>query len=119
MCLALTVFFEARGEPEIGQIAVAEVVVNRAEAKNTSICSVIKEKGQFSWVSRWNGNMPTGAAWEKSVTIAQATLNGRTTNYTKGALYFRHKSIKGKVAYPIVIGNHVFYRDFVTGFTKS
>jgi len=47
MCLALTVHFESRGEPIKGQYAVAEVVMNRAEKRNLTVCQVVKQKGQF------------------------------------------------------------------------
>lgn len=110
LCLALTIYAEARGEPEKGQYAVAEVVMNRANERNLTVCQVINEKGQFSWVPNWNGKIPKGYAWDKSVTIAEATLNGKTTHYSNDATYFRHKGIKGRVPSPTVIGNHIFYR---------
>lgn len=110
MCLALSIYYEGRGEPEIGQFSIAEVVMNRANERNLNICQVIKQPKQFSWVTTWNHKIPSGQDWNKSVNIAETVLNGKTTNYTGGALYFRHKSIKGRVASSIVIGNHKFYK---------
>lgn len=110
MCLALTVYYEARGEPEIGQFGIAEVVMNRANERNLNICQVIKQPKQFSWLNTWNHKIPSGQDWDKSVNIAETVLNGKTTKYTNGALFFRHKSIKGRVASSIVIGNHKFYK---------
>lgn len=110
MCLALTVYYEGRGESQIGQLAITEVVVNRASERNLTICQVIKQPKQFSWYTTWNHKIPSGQDWNKSVNIAETVLNGKTTNYTNGALFFRHKSIKGRVASSIVIGNHKFYK---------
>lgn len=110
MCLALTVYYEARGEPEIGQYAVTEVVMNRVIDRKLTVCEVIKQPKQFSWVSTWNHKIPSGQDWDKSVKIAETVLNGKTTNYSNNALYFRHKGVKGRMASSIIIGNHIFYR---------
>lgn len=57
-CLALTVYFESRGEPVAGQMAVAAVVLARAasEAFPDTVCEVVTEANapglhrcQFSW----------------------------------------------------------------------
>ena len=113
LCLALTVFFEARGEPDEGKYAVAEVVVNRAKERNLTICEVVKEPGQFSWVKSWNGKVPRNKpGWEESVIIANTTLDRGGTNYTTGATYFHSKRVRPrwKAVYAITIGNHVFYK---------
>lgn len=113
MCLALTVHFESRGEPIKGQYAVAEVVMNRAEKRNLTVCQVVKQKGQFSWLPKWNRKLPThNKHWEQSVSIAETVLKGKVTNYTKGSSYFRHKSGLNRsiMVSPIIIGNHVFYK---------
>lgn len=45
LCLALTVYFEARNQPERGQIAVAVVVINRVESKRypDTVCEVVQQ----------------------------------------------------------------------------
>ena len=52
MCVALAIYFEARGEPDAGQIAVAHVVRNRIEDPRypDNACDVVKQ-GYY-----WNGN---------------------------------------------------------------
>ena len=112
MCLALTIYFEARGEPDIGQYAVAEVVLNRSEHRELSICEVVKQKNQFSWYASWNKKIPNTESWEKSVSIAETVLGGKVTNYTKGSRYFRHKSKINRsiMVSPVIIGNHVFFK---------
>ena len=51
-CLAGAVYFEARGEPLEGQLAVAQVIVNRAEDRRfpSSYCGVVYQRSQFSFV---------------------------------------------------------------------
>mgnify|MGYP003138260707 FL=1 len=55
MCLALNIYFEARSEPIEGQIAIAEVTLNRVASANypNDVCSVVlqenKDGCQFSW----------------------------------------------------------------------
>ena len=60
LCLALAVYHEARGEPLIGQKAVAEVVMNRVASDRfpDTICGVVMQPKQFSFVSTngWAGS---------------------------------------------------------------
>src|SRR4030095_3207335 len=73
-CLAGAVYFEARGEPIEGQLAVAEVVLNRAASGEypSSICEVVMQPAQFSFVR--DGRFPaidTGSdAWRTAVAVA-------------------------------------------------
>ncbi|MBX3688113.1 cell wall hydrolase [Dokdonella sp.] len=50
VCLATTVYLEARSESQIGQMAVAEVAMRRRESGRwgTSVCSVVRSPGQFA-----------------------------------------------------------------------
>jgi spore germination cell wall hydrolase CwlJ-like protein len=73
-CLASAVYFESRGEPIEGQLAVAQVVINRAASGRypVDLCDVITQHAQFSFVR--NGRMPmadrASDAWRKAVAIA-------------------------------------------------
>ena len=51
-CLAGAIYFESKGEPLTGQLAVAEVIINRAKSGRfpTDVCAVVKQRGQFSFV---------------------------------------------------------------------
>ncbi|HYZ47869.1 MAG TPA: cell wall hydrolase, partial [Sphingomonas sp.] len=111
------VYFEAKSEPLEGQLAVAEVVMHRAVAGGRfppSICSVVFQKGQFSFV-RGNGFPPIGrssASWKTAVAIAQIALNNGWDSRASGALYFHAAGVrpgwnKVRVAQ---LGNHIFYR---------
>src|SRR5882672_3004751 len=52
-CLARNVYFEARGEPEAGQYAVAEVTMNRKASGRypNTVCGVVYERQAFSWTA--------------------------------------------------------------------
>jgi spore germination cell wall hydrolase CwlJ-like protein len=49
ICLALNIYFEARGESISAQAGVGYVTVNRANNKDTGICQAVFERGEFSW----------------------------------------------------------------------
>lgn len=114
-CLATTIYYESKGESLAGQLAVAEVVLNRAKSGRfaSDICGVIKQRGQFSFVRR--GIIPavdTGrAAYRRAVAVARVALADLWDSPASNALFFngRRAGLPGltKVA---SIGNHVFYR---------
>ncbi|MEA3035297.1 MAG: hypothetical protein QOH04_1059 [Sphingomonadales bacterium] len=74
-CLANAVYFESRGEPIEGQLAVAQVVMNRAASGRypADLCEVITQKAQFSFIR--HGRFPAAdkasEAWRKAVAVAR------------------------------------------------
>lgn len=114
-CLAGAVYFESRGESLPGQLAVAHVVINRAQSGRfpRSLCGVVLQKSQFSFVR--GGKMPAirhGAQWNNAVAIAQIARDGSWKNHAPGALFFHARYVspgwrKTRVAQ---IDNHIFYR---------
>jgi spore germination cell wall hydrolase CwlJ-like protein len=114
-CLASAVYFEARGESLTGQLAVAHVVLNRAESGRfpASLCGVVHQPSQFSFVRR--GKMPrvrVGHQWDKAVAIAKIAIEDSWKNHASGALYFhaRHVSPNWGKKRIAQIDNHIFYR---------
>lgn len=110
LCLALNIYFEARGEPIYGQYAVAHVTINRSKLHKTSICHEVFKKNQFSW-TKYKYSIPpkNDKVWFQALIIAKKAL--RSNDITNGALYFNHNRIKRSFKYrPIKqIGNHTFY----------
>lgn len=117
-CLAGAVYFESRGEPLDGQLAVAQVIINRAESGlfPESYCSVVHQRSQFSFVK--NGRMPqprTGsAAWARAKAIARIAHRGLWDSKADDALYFHAKYVRPswsrtKIA-RATIDSHIFYR---------
>jgi spore germination cell wall hydrolase CwlJ-like protein len=118
LCLAQAIYFEARGEPLAGQLAVGRVVVNRAEstAFPDDYCGVVKQPAQFSFVK--NGWMPqanTGsAAWHRAKAIARIAHQELWDSPAHDALFFHATRVRPSWARQKIaratIERHVFYR---------
>jgi spore germination cell wall hydrolase CwlJ-like protein len=116
-CLAGAIYFEAKGEPLEGQLAVAEVVINRAKSGRfpTTLCGVIKQPSQFSFIRR--GRFPpirrASPEWRKAVAIAHVALEDLADSRADAAMFFHARYVapgwRGlkRVAQ---VGNHIFYR---------
>ena len=115
-CLASAIYFEARGEPLEGQLAVGQVIINRAESGRfpASYCGVVYQPSQFSFVHQ--GGMPainTGSrAWHNASAIAQIAHEGLWDSEAKGALFFHASSVRPAWHLTRVgrVSRHVFYR---------
>lgn len=115
-CLAGAVYFESKGESLAGQLAVARVVMARANSGRfpTTLCGVVFQKSQFSFVR--GGDMPpiaTGSThWRNAVAISKIALNGSWKSPVEGALFFhaRHVSPGWRLTRLGSIDNHIFYR---------
>jgi spore germination cell wall hydrolase CwlJ-like protein len=116
-CLAVAVYFEARGETLEGQLAVAEVVLNRAASGQypAEVCAVVKQKAQFSFVR--NGQFPSAdrasAAWKKAVAIAKIAQAELADELPKNVLWYHADYVApswGKrLTRQAKIGTHIFY----------
>jgi spore germination cell wall hydrolase CwlJ-like protein len=114
-CLAVGVYYEAKGEPLAGQLAVADVILNRTNSGRfpRSVCGVLTQRGQFSFVR--GGKLPSppaNAQWRKAVAVAQVAQKDLWNSPVENALYFhaRYVSPRWKRARVGTVGNHVFYR---------
>ena len=114
-CLAHAVYFEAKSEPLNGQLAVAQVILNRAKSGRfaPTVCGVVKQPSQFSFV-RNGGFPPIGNAgmWRRAVAIAQIATARLWSSPAEGAMYFHASRVApnwGKQRL-VTIGNHIFYR---------
>jgi spore germination cell wall hydrolase CwlJ-like protein len=95
-CLALTIYFEARGEPDIGKLAVGHVVMNRVTDPRFpgNVCEVVREGGQevlhqcqFSWWCDGQSDEPNEAtAWRESRSLARRVFRHYSGDPTSGAL---------------------------------
>ena len=115
LCLAKNIYYEARGEPMHGKIAVAQVTLNRVTHRTefqSSICGVVYAKHQFSWTMGPHRE-PRGPAWLEAQAVAKAVIIGTVHLPNFKALYFHNLTVqpqwnrtKELVAR---IGNHIFY----------
>lgn len=115
-CLAGAVYFESKGEPLEGQLAVAEVIINRAKSGRfpASICGVVFQRSQFSFV-RGSGFPPiarSSRGWREAVAIAKIAKQDMWDSDADEALYFHARRVSPgwKLKRIASIGNHVFYR---------
>jgi len=119
MCLAMTIYHEARGESLEGQVAIAKVVVNRVNSTAfpaSSVCEVVHQGGktlnkcQFSWYCDGIADDPKDLqAWSTSITIA--ILSPLYQDNTLGALWYHEASIEpvwATTSY-LQLGHHRFY----------
>jgi spore germination cell wall hydrolase CwlJ-like protein len=132
-CLALNNYFEARSEPTAGQLAVANVVLNRVKHAGfpNTICAVVKQGSQkrlyhcqFSWWCDGLSDKPLEQrAWKKSRILARIILEKQYRDITSGALwyhadyvrpYWRTSMNKGPK-----IGRHIFYSARKRSTTKT
>ncbi len=123
-CLAEAVYFEARSEPEEGQAAVAQVVLNRATSGlyPPSICGVVYQNRthfkacQFSFACEGKSlRITEGESWRTAVRIADAVVQGTTyVSEVGGATHYHAKYVRPGWARRLVkmdvIGHHVFYK---------
>jgi len=115
-CLAGAVYFEAKGEPLDGQLAVAQVIMNRARSGRfpSSVCGVVFQPSQFSFV-RGHG-FPAIARgsqnWRQAVAIAKIATDDMWDSSVDNALYFHARRVSPgwRLSRIATIGNHVFYR---------
>jgi N-acetylmuramoyl-L-alanine amidase len=114
-CLSHNIYHEARGEPLIGQRAVARVTLNRKDSERfpDDICSVVYQKGQFSWTTK-NPRIKNSDAFATSRAIsilAVVNYNLEADDPTNGSLFFHSTHINPgwKRKKSVRIGNHVFY----------
>jgi spore germination cell wall hydrolase CwlJ-like protein len=112
ICLAKNIYYEARGEPLRGKLAVAWVTLNRVASGKfrDTICKVVYQKNQFSWTSRRQGKPKEWAMWLESLQLAY-WITQQPQIVAFEALYFHATNInpgwkKSKLE---TIGNHHFY----------
>lgn len=121
VCLAQAMYYEARGEGLKGQVAVANVVINRATFPGyfpNSLCGVISERGQFQWYhnSRLRGKRNFHPRIDDEfVLLAKKIIithnQGRRFDNTHGSYYFNAngKRMSPNIVQRARVGRHTFY----------
>ena len=132
MCLALNVYHEAKNQSLIGQIAVAQVVMNRVKDERypDNVCDVvyqgqyykwqpdlpIRDRCQFSWYCDGKSDKPNKDtfAWEQAVTVAHGVYYGNLDDFVEGATHYHADYVLPEWAssktYITRIDDHIFYR---------
>ena len=132
-CLATAIYFEARGEPMVGQVAVAQVIVNRVydERFPDTVCDVVKQGEYYTWnksipikhrcqFSFWCDGKPevmrdeTAKQW--AYNVAESALAGFFYDTTSGATHYHADyvvpswSTNSMFTKTVQINAHIFYR---------
>lgn len=128
-CLATNIYHEAAGEPFLGQVAVARVVMNRVKhGFGSNPCRVIyqskdvpatedpeelKRICQFSWVCQNKGQPPRNERYMQAESIARQVLleNKWREIVPDNILFFHNTAVDPGWGYKqvLTIGNHIFY----------
>lgn len=111
MCLAQAMYHEARGEDEIGMIAVGSVIMRRAHYDERRVCSVIHKPYQFSYLGKAKAAKPDDLI--PFYFIAWKVSKGYYSDPTHGATHYCHTRLGNpwKMKLTAKIGNHYFYKD--------
>ena len=123
-CLAEAVYFESRSEPEPGQAAVAQVVLNRVQSGlyPASICGVVYQNRhhykacQFSFACEGRSlKITEPLAWTTAVRVANEVMEGRTYISDVGrSTHYHTNYVRPRWARALtkmdVIGRHIFYK---------
>ena len=127
-CLARAIYFEARGEPTRGKLAVGRVVLNRVASKSYphSVCRVVyqndhrRNRCQFSFACDGTHDTITDrATWKEIMAYAEWLLTHDASERHESELWTsthyhadyvtpdwaKHLTLTGRV------GHHLFYHD--------
>jgi len=131
MCLALNLYFEARDQPVVGQLAVGFSTMNRVndERYPDTVCEVVKQakyhawdmenpirhKCQYSWFCDGMSDVPTNDKAMLEATILAANIfYGRVTDISNGATHYHATYVNPYWADHMTvlfrIDDHIFYR---------
>jgi spore germination cell wall hydrolase CwlJ-like protein len=116
-CLATGIYFEAKSEPLAGQLAVGQVIANRAQSGGrfpSTYCGVLFQRGQFSFVH--GHSLPhvshDSRQWQTAVALAKIVDERLKDPVVGNALFFHARSVAPGWHLKRVasIGNHIFFR---------
>ena len=123
-CLAEAIYFEARSEPEEGQAAVAQVVLNRVMSGlyPRSVCGVVfqnhqrRNACQFSFACEGRGlRITEQGSWAQAVRVAHEVTDGATyVSDVGGSTHYHANYVAPGWSRKLVkmdrIGHHIFYK---------
>jgi spore germination cell wall hydrolase CwlJ-like protein len=122
-CLAKNIYFEGRNQPWVGQVAIAQVTLNRVKniAFPSTICEVVRQKKrnicQFSWYCDGKSDQPKDVKdYDKATNVAIQVYSGTIPDVTEGALWYHATYIRRPFwAYSmkemVKINEHIFYKQ--------
>lgn len=122
-CLSYAIYFEARGESIQGQVAVAEVILNRVDSRRYpgTVCKVVHQGAQNLNACQFSYNcdgrpetISEADAFERAVTVAAMMLEGRPRVLTGSATHYHTTAVSPRWSKRLTetarIGEHIFYK---------
>ncbi|MDB5685654.1 MAG: cell wall hydrolase [Rhizorhabdus sp.] len=115
-CMAKVVHHEAGNQPRSGQLAVAQLIMNRVGKDRfaASVCAVANQPGQFFRTASYNPRRDT-ERWASAVEVSREAMAGAGEPVVPGAMFY-HAAYQAPNAFfrtrqrISTIGDHVFYR---------
>ncbi len=124
MCIAQAVYFEARSEPLVGQVAIAEVILNRIVDPRypDTACEVVfqnqhrRHKCQFSFACDGQSDRPQHTrSWEKALKVVALVQKGERSGIAKRATHYHATYVNPRWSNHLnklgQVGQHIFYRE--------
>ena len=131
VCMALNIYHEARDQPLIGQVAVAQVVMNRVRDDRypDTPCDVVMQGPTYTWAEHYpvrhrcqfswycdgkSDNTTDQGAYDKALMIAHGVYYGNLDDFVEGATHYHAIYVLPEWAESktriVQIGEHIFYR---------
>ena len=129
LCLAANIYHEARSEPLVGQIAVAEVTLNRVESRHfpNTVCGVVKQSSSqgcsFSWYCDGRSDKPyENGAFQEAIVLSTIMLDNENRPLDKRISIVGDRATHYHAEYVTPywsssykkidkVGSHIFYGD--------
>jgi N-acetylmuramoyl-L-alanine amidase len=116
LCMAKVIHHEARNQSRAGQLAVAQLMMNRRDSGRfaDTICGVANQPGQFFETASYRPDR-SNPLWSTSVAVAREALRGLAPEAVPGALFY-HAAYQAPTRFfrglrrVASLGDHIFYR---------
>lgn len=115
-CMAKVVMHEAANQPRPGQLAVAQLIMNRVgqDRFGDSVCAVVNQPGQFFRTATYHPRR-NSQRWASAVEVSRQAMAGNTEQVVPGAVFYhaayqapnRFFRTRERIS---MVGDHVFYR---------
>lgn len=115
-CMTKVIHKEAGNQSRKGQLAVAQIVINRVKSGRfpNSICGVANQPRQFFQTASYHPRRDT-AQWRTALSVAREALAGTAPAVVPGAMFYHADYVAPNSWFRTrqrvgTLGNHIFYR---------
>jgi spore germination cell wall hydrolase CwlJ-like protein len=114
-CMAKAVHHEASNQTLKGQLAVAQLILNRTRSDvfPKTICAVINQRGQFFHTGSYRAPVRS-PNWRRAIAVARLARQDAVAQIVPGALFYHADYVRPNWSHKHTrlaqIGAHIFYR---------